>query len=156
MDQNEPVVVSGEAETITIKPDSIELLFDAEDPFCFEEDVNDSEFENLGKNCYVTTSGEIVTLNYEDVVQTPFCLESYFMDNDGFRSRSFSMPVQRPITEIDRVTCYKCDIVFCNEHKLLEHLMTHIDVNKMGCNVCEMVKVIHKANFNFIYCELIS
>lgn len=136
MENNEPAIVSGEVETIIIKPDSIE--FDSEeDSYWSEEDLEDSEYQKIDKNCFVTTSGEIITLNYEDIVQTPFCLENYFMDDDGFRSRTLSIPVKPQI--IDRVTCYECQIVFCNEHKLLEHLMTHIDVNKMGCNICDKV-----------------
>ncbi|XP_016839720.1 oocyte zinc finger protein XlCOF28 isoform X1 [Nasonia vitripennis] len=139
MDEEDPAIISGDVETIVIKPECIELLlFDAEDGEWLQESSDDLDPEltenNVDECCFVTSSGEVVTINNVDTVQTPFYLESYFMDNDGYRSRS---PVHQNIIEIDRVTCYECDIVFCNEHRLLEHLMTHIDVYRMGCDVCD-------------------
>lgn len=145
MDDNEPAIISGEAETIEIKPESIELLFDSEYAFgSKEESPNDFDVQssNNNKYCYVATSGEVIAVSPEDMVQTPFCLENYFLDSDRFASRVASTtPCQdRQIIEIDRVTCYECSIEFCTEHKLLEHLMTHINVYKMGCNICDKVR----------------
>lgn len=150
MDEDEPAIVSGDKETIVITPESIELLFDIEDPGSSEEDCwEDLEVfcKNLETRCYVTPSGEVLTVNDEDIVQAPFDLESYFMDKDELRSRMCALgcttevqpEVQQLIVEINRVTCYQCDIVFCNEHRLLEHLMTHIDIYTMGCEVCDKV-----------------
>ena len=153
MDDEEPAIVSGDTETIVIKPDSIDLLFDIEDSFWSEGNLLEESEQDSGNNfdecCFVTSSGEVVAINNEDIVKTPFYLESYFIDNDGYRSRSLSICEQEEkVVEIDRVTCYECDTVFCNEHRLLEHLMTHIDVYRMGCDVCD--KVSHMCNNNKI------
>ncbi|XP_058800676.1 zinc finger protein 135-like [Phymastichus coffea] len=132
------MIVSGDVETIVIKPESIEFLFETDDPIWSEEDLSeDSDIELTNSNydecCFVTKTGEIVTINNEDVIKTPFYLESYFIDHDFRRSLEMSQHV----IEIDRITCYECDIVFCNEDRLLEHLMTHIDIYRMGCNICD-------------------
>lgn len=150
MDEDEPAIISGDVETIVIKPESIELLFDTEYGDWLEESSFNPELtdNNVDECCFVTSSGEVVTINNVDTVQTPFYLESYFIDNDGYRSRSPTPIRHQNIIEIDRVTCYECDIVFCNEHRLLEHLMTHIDVYRMGCNVCDKVSCLRAQKFN--------
>lgn len=151
MDDDEPAIVSGDKETIVITPESIELLFNIEEPGSSEEDLlEDSDFDFFGKNfdtrCYVTPSGEVITVNDEDIVQAPFYLESFFLDKDGLktllRALECAPKMEQMIVEIDRVTCYECDIVFCNEHRLLEHLMTHIDIYRMGCEVCDKVSCV--------------
>ncbi|XP_014213960.1 zinc finger protein 28-like [Copidosoma floridanum] len=131
MYENEPV------EYIVIKPESIELF---NEDWIKDDSINpDQEFpsDNIDECCFVIPSGEVIRLNNEDTIKTPFYLESYFLDNDRFRSKSPSVPTVQYIVEVDRVSCFECDIVFCNEHKLLEHLMTHIDIHRMGCNVCD-------------------
>lgn len=139
MDYEDPgIMVSGDVETIVIKPETLNLPFE-EEPIWSEEDLSeDSDIEltnpSYDECCFVTYSGEIVTINSEDIIKTPFYLESYFIDYD-FNSRN------KNIIEIDRITCYECDIVFCNEDRLLEHLMAHIDMYRMGCNICNKVCV---------------
>ncbi|KAJ8674890.1 hypothetical protein QAD02_010676 [Eretmocerus hayati] len=134
---------SKDVENIVIKPDSIEILTHVEDPFWLEDDNLENNVPEIWRgpnNEYlvVTLSGEVIAINIGDLVQAPFCLENYFMDYNDMQS-SLPLPPHLPqkVAEIDRVTCYECDIVFCNEQRLLEHLMTHININRMGCDICD-------------------
>ncbi|XP_014232525.1 zinc finger protein 28-like [Trichogramma pretiosum] len=140
MNDDDSTVVTGAVETIEIKPELTELLIGSkEESHSEEESSSGSNFEHNSKKCsYVTVSGEVIDVETEDIVQTPFFLESYFLDKDEFRDQFLSAPcMEERVIEIDRVTCYECDTAFCSEQRLLEHLMKHIDVYKMGCNICD-------------------
>lgn len=134
--------MSGDVENIVVKP---EPLLDADPQFWLDESSGDVERDadqTFDGPAFVTSSGEVVAIDAEsgaDVVQTPFYLESYFHDDV---SRSASPDEQQAVAEVDRVTCFQCNIVFCDEHRMLEHLMTHIDVYRMGCGVCDKVSLL--------------
>ena len=130
-------VVSGDVENIIIK------LEPTED---FLSDEHSLEFEGL--NSEITGSEDTVFYteccsneipfpssdkNEFNIIQTPFFLESYFSDND---SRNVN-----ELIDINCLTCEDCKIVFANERLLQEHLVMHIDIHRMGCNVCDKVRI---------------
>lgn len=137
-EENSGAIVSGDVETIVIKPDPI--IDDSDDDECSNFQEPEDLDEDFRGNCFVTPSGEVVALDDDDVIQTPFYLENYFNPEDVDKQNRPPSPVIPEVLEVDRVTCYECDIVFCNEHKLLEHMMTHIDIYSMGCDICDKVQ----------------
>lgn len=138
MEEEESVaVVSGDVENIIIKLEPSADFLGDEDPLEFEG--NNSEFsdeikeemkfsEGFSSNeTSLPSSGE----NESSIIQTPFFLENYFSDN---KSASVN-----ELIDMKYLTCEDCKIVFASERLLQAHLLTHIDIDKMGCNVCDKV-----------------
>ncbi|XP_033226337.1 zinc finger protein 235-like [Belonocnema kinseyi] len=132
--EEENAVVSGDVENIIIKLEPTEDFLGDEDPLQFE---GNSEFsdeikdeikfrEGFSSNETSLPSSEE---NQSDIIQTPFSLENYFSDNKSANVNE--------LIAMKYLTCEDCKIVFSSERLLQAHLLTHIDIHRMGCNVCD-------------------
>lgn len=147
-------IISGDVENIIIKLEPSENFIDDEDSST--EDCVASQF-----NEFEGTEETVFHENYSDneisvepdpnssnIVQIPFYLENYFADDDDDYDDNTNTNYH---IDTNHLACSCCKIIFPSEKMLHEHLIVHIDINRMGCNVCDKVRIVfHYFIFIFI------